>query len=197
MIPVLGLERSACWSARRKVRRLSAPCSGCFDLRKSVGSGPGCIREGCMSTYLTCVGMSTYVRCVSMSTYVSCENCVYKEGCLTCFVFFFSSCNLLYSIRNFKLDSVSSFTPFPPFRRHSSSAVRLTVRHIHLTLSVSVSRSRSRSRSCFPLPVLLLPLLVNKVPSMPETPEVTGTPRRAEIIFICTWKSDLSSIAGH
>ena len=55
---------------------------------------------------MSCAGMSTHV---SMSTYVSCENCVYKEGCLPCFVFFFfSSCNLLYSTRNINLASVSS-----------------------------------------------------------------------------------------
>jgi len=61
-----------------------------------------------MSTYVSCMGMSTYVSCVGMSTYVSCENCVYKEGCLPCSVFFFSSYNLSYSIQNINLDSVSS-----------------------------------------------------------------------------------------
>jgi len=54
---------------------------------------------------MSCTVMSTHV---SMSTYVSCENCVYKESYLPCFVFFFSSCNLLYSIRNINLASVSS-----------------------------------------------------------------------------------------
>jgi len=75
-------------------------------------TGPGCIREGCMSCVVmsTYVSMSIYVSYAGMSrrTYGSCENCVYKEGCLPCFVFFFSSCNLLYSIRNINLASVSS-----------------------------------------------------------------------------------------
>jgi len=44
---------------------------------------------------------------MSRRTYGSYENCVYyKEGCLPCFVFFLSSCNLLYSIRNINLFSV-------------------------------------------------------------------------------------------
>ena len=175
---------------------MPAPRSGCLDLGKSVVTslrmsrsrkecrhlapdvsilervsvtGPGCRREGCIS----CVVMSTYVSCAGMSrrTYGSCENCVYKEGCLPCFVFFFSSCNLLYSIRNINLvsvSSVSSVSTVSPYRRRSSSAarfcptrpydaVRLSVRHVCLTLSVlvrhvrptlSVSVSHSRSRSC-------------------------------------------------
>jgi len=104
-----------------------------------------------MSTY---VSMSIYVRCPGMSRrmYGSCENCVYKEGCLPCFVIFFSSCNLLYSIRNTNLvsvSSVSSVSTVSPYRQHSSSAarlcptrpsdaVRLSVQHFCLTLSVLV-----------------------------------------------------------
>jgi len=95
-------------------------------------TGPGCIREGCMSCVVisTYVSMSTYVSCAGMSrrTYRSCENCVYKEGCLPCFVFFFSSCNLLYSIQNINLvsvSSVSSVSTVSPYRRRSSSATRL------------------------------------------------------------------------
>jgi len=58
----------------------------------------------------TYVSMSTYVSCMGMSrrTYGSCENYVNKEGSLPCFVFFFSSCNLFYSIWNINLVSVSS-----------------------------------------------------------------------------------------
>jgi len=122
--------------------------------------GPGCIREGCMSCMVmgTNVSMSTYVSCAGMSrrTYGSCENCVYKEGCLPCFVFFFSSYNLLYSIRNINLvsvSSISSVSTVSPYRRRSSSAARLcptrlsdavclSVRHVRLTLSVLVRHVR-------------------------------------------------------
>jgi len=117
-------------------------------------TGPGCIGEGCMSCVVmsTYVSMSTNVSCAGMSrrTYGSCENCVYKEGCLPCFVFFFSSCNLLYSIWNINLvsvSSISSVSTVSPYRRPSSStacpcpirpsnAVRLPVQHVRLTLSV-------------------------------------------------------------
>jgi len=112
---------------------------------------PGCIREGCMS----CTVMSTY-ESMSRRTYGSCENCVYKEGCLPCFVFFFSSCNLWYSIRNINLVSISCVSSIPsvssvsPYWRRLSStarlcptrpsnAVRLSVRHVHLTLSITLS----------------------------------------------------------
>ena len=129
-------------------------------------TGPGCIREGCMSCVVmsTYVSKSTYVSCAGISRrmYGSCENCVYKEGCLPCFVFFFSSYNLLYSIRNINLVSVCSvfsvFSVFSvstvsPYRRSSSSAtrrcptcpsntVRLPVRHVRLTLSVLVRHIR-------------------------------------------------------
>jgi len=54
---------------------------------------------------MSCAVMNTHV---SMSSYMSCKNCVYKESYLLCFVFFFSSCNLLYSIQNIKLASDSS-----------------------------------------------------------------------------------------
>jgi len=121
--------------------------------------GPGCIREGCMSTYMSCTGMSR-------RTYGNCGICVYKEGCLPYFVFFFSSCKLLYSIWNINLvtvSSVSSVSSILPSRRCSSSAacpclmhqsdvvrpcptrpsdtVRLSVRHVHLTLSISLSNT--------------------------------------------------------
>ena len=45
-----------------------------------------------------------------MSTHVSCEDRVYKEDFLLriVFFFFFSSCNLVYSIRNINLVAVSS-----------------------------------------------------------------------------------------
>jgi len=46
-----------------------------------------------------------------MSTHVSCRDCVYKEDFLLHIVFFFSSCNLLYPIRNINLSSVSSVSP--------------------------------------------------------------------------------------
>jgi len=98
---------------------------------------------------------------MSRRTYGSCENCVYMEGCLPCFVFF-SSCNLLYSIRNinlisvfsvFSVFSVSSVSTISPYRRRSSSAARLCptrpsdavclpVRHIRLRLSVLVGHVR-------------------------------------------------------
>jgi len=115
--------------------------------------GPGCIREGFMSCAVMSkyVSMSMYVSYAGMSRrmYGSCENCVYKEGCLLCFVFFFSSCNLLYSIRNINLVSVSSVSSIPPSQQHSpsavcpcpihpSDAVHLSVRHVHLTLSFPV-----------------------------------------------------------
>jgi len=121
---------------------------------------PSCIREGCMSCVVMSiyVSMSTYVSCTGMSrrTYGSCENCVYKEGCLPCFVFFISSCNLLYSVRNINLvsiSSVSSVSPVSPYRRCSSSAarlcptcpsdaVRLSVQHVRLTLSIPVRHLR-------------------------------------------------------
>ena len=122
--------------------------------------GAGCIREGCMSCMVvsTYVSMSTYVSRVSMSRrmYGSCENCVNKEGCLPCFVFFFSSCNLLYSIQNINvvsISSVSSVSAVSPYRRHSCSATRLcptgpsdavhlSVRHVRLMLSVLVRHVR-------------------------------------------------------
>jgi len=166
---------------------MPAPRSGCLDLGKSVVTsiqmsrswkecrhlapdvsilerlsvtGPGCIREGCMSCVVmsTYVSMNTYVSCTGMSrrTYGSCDNCVYKEGCLPCFVFFFSSCNHLYSIRNINLVSVSSVSSISPISlyqqcsssatclspTHPSDAVRLSVRHIRLTLSVPVRHVR-------------------------------------------------------
>jgi len=43
-----------------------------------------------------------------MSTHVSFKDSVLKEDFLLRIVFFFSSCNLLYSIRNINLYSVSS-----------------------------------------------------------------------------------------
>jgi len=158
-----SLRMSGSWKECRhlapdvsNLERVSSPHSGCLDLGKGVGYGPGCIREGCMSCVVmsTYVSMSIYVSCTGMSrrTYGSCENCVYKEGCLPCFVFFFSSCNLLYSIRNINLvsiSSVSSVSTVSPYRRRWSSAarfcptrlydaVRLSVRHFRLTLSVLV-----------------------------------------------------------
>ena len=87
--------------------------------------GPGCIRVGCMSYKVmsTYVSMTTYVTCAGMSRrmYGSCKNCVYKEGCHLCFVFFLSSCNLLYSIWNISLISVSSVcsvSSIPQSRRY-------------------------------------------------------------------------------
>jgi len=76
-------------------------------------TGPGCIREGCMSCVVmsTCVSMSTYVSCAGMSrrTYGSCENCVYKEGVSR--VFSSSSLHATSCI----LFGISTLSPFPPF----------------------------------------------------------------------------------
>jgi hypothetical protein len=88
-----------------------------------------------------------------MSTHVSCEDCVYKEDFLLRIVFFFSSCNLLYSIRNSNLDSVSSVSSDSSNRRRSSSAVRLSIRHVRLTLSVSVDTSVRRCPFLLPFPL--------------------------------------------
>jgi len=148
-----SLRMSRCWKECRHL----APDVSILE-RVSVTS-PSCIREGCMSCVVvsTYVSMSIYVSCAGMSrrTYGSCENCVYKEGCLLCFVFFFSSCNLWYSIRNINLVSVSSVSSVSVslyWRRLSraprlcptrpSDAVRLSVRHVRLTLSVPVRHVR-------------------------------------------------------
>ena len=48
-----------------------------------------------------------------MSTHVSCKDSVYKEDFLLRIVFFFTSCNLLYPIRNIKLAAVSSILSIP------------------------------------------------------------------------------------
>jgi len=136
---------------------------------------------------------------MSRRTYGSCENCVYKEGCLPCFVFFFSSCKLLYSIPNinlisvssvFSVSSISSVSTISPFRRRSSSATRLCptcpsdtvclpVRHVHLTLSVlvrhvhltlSVSLADMSVRRC-PYPCLTRPSnVVRSCPTRPSDP---------------------------
>jgi len=146
--------RSGCLDLGKNVvtsLRMSRSWKECRHLARDVSilervsvTGPGCIREGGMSCVVmgTYGSMSTYVSCAGMSrkTYGSCENCVYKEGCLPCFVFLFSSCNLLYSIRNINLVCVSSVPPFPPNLRMGDA--RLTppahVRHVRLTLSVLV-----------------------------------------------------------
>jgi len=116
-------------------------------------TGPGCIREGCMSCVVmsTYVSTSTYVSCAGMSrrTYGSCENCVYKEG----FSRVFSSSSL--HATSCILFGISTLLPFPPFplipsfRRSSSAArpcptclsdaVRLSVRHVSPTVSVPLS----------------------------------------------------------
>jgi len=161
---VTSLRMSRSW---KKCCRLTPDVS---ILERVSVTGPGCIREGFMSCMVmsTNVSMSTYVSCAGMSrrTYGSCENCVYKEGCLPCFVFFFSSYNLLYSIRNINfisVSSVSSVSTVSPYRQRSSSTacpcptrpsdvvrscptrpcdtVRLSGRHVHPTLSVSLSDS--------------------------------------------------------
>jgi len=167
--------RSGCLDLGKSVGsslRMSRSWKECHHLAPDVSIlervsvlGPICIREGCMGCMVisTYVSMSTYVSCTGMSrrTYGSCENCVYKEGCLPCFVFFFSSCNLLYSIRNINLISISSVSSVPRSWQHSPSAVHpyptcpsdavclsvqhvrlmlsVPVQHIHLTLSVSLS----------------------------------------------------------
>jgi len=148
---VTSLRMSRSW---KECRHLAPDVS---ILERVSVKGPGCIREDCMSCVVmrTYVSMSIYVSCAGMSrgTYGSCENCVYKEGCLPCFVFFFSSCNLLYSIRNINLVSVSSIfsvSTVSPYRRRSSSGarpcptrlsdtVRLSVRQVRPTLSISLS----------------------------------------------------------
>jgi len=158
---------------------MPAPRSGCLDLGKSVitslrmsrswkecrhlaadvsilervsVTGPGCIREGCMSCVVmsTYVSTSTYVSCAGMSrrTYGSWENCVYKEGVSR--VFSSSSLHATSCI----LFGISTLLPFPlfpliPSFLHSSSAarpcptrlsdaVRLSVRHVCPTLSISL-----------------------------------------------------------
>jgi len=63
--------------SRKECRHLAPDVS---ILERVSATGPGCIREGCMSCVVmsTYLSMSTYVSCAGMSrrTYGSCENCV-------------------------------------------------------------------------------------------------------------------------
>jgi len=144
---VTSLRMSRSW---KECRHLAPDVS---ILKRVSVTGPGCIREGCMSCVVmsTYVSTSTYVSCAGMSrrTYGSCENCVYKEGVSR--VFSSSSLHATSCI----LFGISTLLPFPPFplipsfRRRSSSAARpcptrlsdavcLSVRHVRPMLSVSL-----------------------------------------------------------
>jgi len=117
-------------------------------LKRVLVQVPSCRREGCMSCAVmsTYVIMSMYVSCAGMRRrrYGSCENCVYKEGWLLCFVFFFSSCNLLYSIQNINLVSVSSI-----FSISSVSSVS-SISSVSSVFSIPLSQQRlsSAARPC-------------------------------------------------
>ena len=125
------------------LERVSSPHSGCLDLERVSVTGPGCIREGCMSCVVisTYVSMSTYVSCTGMSrrTYGSCKNCVYKEGVSR--VFSSSSLHATSCIL-FGISTSSAFPPYPPFPYlhigDAHLALPISVRHVRPTLSVSL-----------------------------------------------------------
>jgi len=159
--------RSGCLDLGKSVvtsLRMSRSWKECHHLAPDVSilervsvTGPGCIREGCMSCVVmsTYVSMITYVSCAGMSrrTYGSCENCVYKEGVSRVFS---SSSRHATSCILFGISTLLPFPPFPlipSFRRSSSSAarpcptrasdaVRHSVRHVRLMLSVPVRHLR-------------------------------------------------------
>jgi len=151
--------RHSLWMSRswKECRHLAPDVS---ILERVSVTGPGCIRDGCMSCVVmsTHVSMSTYVSCTGMSrrTYGSCENCVYKEGVsrvLSSSSLHATSC-ILFGISTSSLFPL--FPLFPAYLRIADArlAPSVPVRHVCPSLSVSLSDTSVR-RSPSPCPTRL------------------------------------------